>query len=404
MKAIFVVVIAFLSIIASAQSVFGDATRAFALMPSEAISSGVTSQVSISESGRLILFQRQLILDVSEKPQGAKSWLVYDRGNKTTKRLTIPTTSFVSAMFDDSHLVFSGYLPNEKSGILDLRTGDIRNIDVGTGHIMYAGDKAFAPFIMFGNRTGNVTLMSAEGKSSTVNFGENIAVSFPVAGDSENVYFHSMVVHSSPRVPLRLTMNRATGKVTQRPYKPEEERNDFKMGQAEPLLNLVDIGEFATISVVRGSVQDKSEIPSGARIGPGYGRALLSPTSDFVVYQDAGSLLLREIRSIDLVLAKKLTDADALAKLIDRAKQVGTALAILASDNDDAYPGQEEWETKLQPYVKNKDVLKDFNYTFRGGDAASIADPSRSELGFFVTSGGRVVVFADTSVSFVPDP
>ena len=390
--------------LAFSQTIFGNSSKAYSLMPSEAISSGVVSQILISHSGRLILFQRQKVVAVSEKQQGPKTWYVHDRVAKTTKQLDIPAAALVIPMSDDSHLVFGGPSSLEKSGILNLKTGKIVSFNLQSGRIIYGGDQPFAPFVMFGNRTGDVTLMAADGKSKIVNFGENIAVSFPVEGDDQNIVFHSMVINSKPRAAMRLTLNMATGKVTQKPYSREQEILDFRAGERTPIFHISDSGELSSIAILSNPSDAKSPLPSFARIGPGSGKVQLSPRNDYVVYLDAGSLLLREIHPTDLALAKKLTDEEALKSLISRAKQIGTALGIYASDYDDSLPGQEGWETKLMPYTKNRDVLRDFNYTFRGGEMGSIQDVTTTELGFFVTNGGRVVVYADTTVKFIPDP
>ncbi len=147
-----------------------------------------------------------------------------------------------------------------------------------------------------------------------------------------------------------------------------------------------------------------SELPWQIWIGPGNGFVQLSSQNDFVLYQDAGSLLLREIKKVDIALANKLWKAELLAKLVARAKTIGTAVVMWASDHDDKYPGQTGWEDELKPYVRDSNIFGDFTYTFKGGNARDIEDVSGTELGFFVASGGRVVVYADSHVKFVPNP
>jgi hypothetical protein len=387
-----------------AQSVFGDESHAFVLMPSEAISSGVVSNVSISNSGRLLLFQRKLVTLVEIVSQAKPNWYCYDRVSKTTTKLSIPSTSFVSVMCDDMHLVFSSSRPNEGSGIMNLKTGESLPISIGNGYLIYDGSKPFAPFVMFGDRTGDVTLMTADGKANVVNFGKNVAVTGPVASDIENIYFHSLVAHANPRVALRLTMNRSSGKVTQKPYQGNEEAKDLNNYFNETHFHVNLYGEDAKISFRSEPPVIPTNIPKEIKIGPGFGGVQLSPQNDFVAYIDAGSLLLREIRPIDLALGKALSDEEERLRLIARAKQAGTAILMWSADHDDNYPGQYGLESELQPYLSTKDGLKDFTYTYKGGNASTLESPATTELGFFVATGGRVVVYADSHVKFVPNP
>lgn len=178
MKAVVCLIAAVLAGISWGQSVFGNASKAFALMPSEVISSGVVSQVSISNSGRLILFQRQIISEVEEKPQNTKSWYLFDRTTKSTKRLTIPSTSMVTGMFDDVHLVHNSNSPDVRAGILNFKTGENLPVELKSGYLMYGGNLPFAPFLMINDGMDNITFLTAEGKSTVATFAKILV--FPV--------------------------------------------------------------------------------------------------------------------------------------------------------------------------------------------------------------------------------
>ena len=87
------------------------------------------------------------------------------------------------------------------------------------------------------------------------------------------------------------------------------------------------------------------------------------------------------------------------------AKQIATSLMVYASDTDDSsLPGQEGWDTKVLPYCKDGDLLKRFNYTYKGGSLSSLENPATTELGFTMGPGGRAVAYADGSVKWIPNP
>jgi hypothetical protein len=150
--------------------------------------------------------------------------------------------------------------------------------------------------------------------------------------------------------------------------------------------------------------EDSGLIPKSTKLGPADGRIEFSNKGDIVVYQDAGSLLFREIQPIDPALAKKLGLDIVKKKLLSKAKQVGLGFIIYGSDNDDVLPGAEGWEAKLMPNMKNRDIMNDFNYTFKGGDLNGVEDPSGTELGFVVGPGGRAVVYLDGHAKWIPNP
>jgi hypothetical protein len=145
-------------------------------------------------------------------------------------------------------------------------------------------------------------------------------------------------------------------------------------------------------------------IPLKALIGPSDGSVRVSNLGEIVIYQDAGSLLLREIKAVDAVQANKLAMQVVRSKLVHQVKQVGLGFIMYASDCDDVFPTTEGWETKLKPYMKDDQLMNGFTYSFAGGNAASVADPANTELGFVVGPGGRAVVYVDGHAKWVPNP
>ena len=163
-------------------------------------------------------------------------------------------------------------------------------------------------------------------------------------------------------------------------------------------------GEVTVVQPINLSKNTKSELPTEAKLAMANCRAEFSPDNTFVVYKDAGALLVRDIKPIDTLLAKKLLNDDMKAKAISNAKQVALGFLMYGADMDDILPGAEGWENKLDPYMKDRDLMKQFNYTFRGGDMTGIDSPATTELGFVVGPGGRAVAYVDGHVKWIPNP
>ena len=99
-----------------------------------------------------------------------------------------------------------------------------------------------------------------------------------------------------------------------------------------------------------------------------------------------------------------MTAEAAKRKAINDSKQAALALIMYASDMDDVLPGAEGWENKVNPYALDSDMLKNFNYTYKGGNMGNISDPANTELGFTMGPGGRAVAYVDGHVKWIPNP
>lgn len=150
--------------------------------------------------------------------------------------------------------------------------------------------------------------------------------------------------------------------------------------------------------------KEKQDIPEKARLGLSDAHERFSPDNSYVVYLDAGALLLREIKPIDAAEAKKLFAAAMKKKALMDAKQTALAMMMYAADMDDVMPGQEGWDSKVMPYIKDSDVLKNFTYTFNGGNLANVSDPASTQLGYVMGPGGRAVAYVDGHVKWIPNP
>lgn len=132
--------------------------------------------------------------------------------------------------------------------------------------------------------------------------------------------------------------------------------------------------------------------------------ATFSPKEDAVLYNEMGVATVRELTRIPKDLYLELKEMAMRTAAMSQAKQVATALIIYAADYDDVLPSQEDWENKVMPYIKSREMLSAFNYTFRGGDLSTIDKPHETELGYIEIPGGRVVAYADGHVKFISNP
>jgi hypothetical protein len=98
-------------------------------------------------------------------------------------------------------------------------------------------------------------------------------------------------------------------------------------------------------------------------------------------------------------------DAARRAALISNMKQVGLAAMMYAQDNKEQLPGAGAvLEDLLMPYAGNRSIFAGLVYTFSGGPLSSVAEPSKTMLGYVVGPGGRANVFVDGHVEWQPDP
>jgi prepilin-type processing-associated H-X9-DG protein len=84
-----------------------------------------------------------------------------------------------------------------------------------------------------------------------------------------------------------------------------------------------------------------------------------------------------------------------------KLSQIGKALMMFASDNDDAFPTQEQLDNRgIDGYLGNPSLLNGFVYN---GRTAMGDSPARTEAGYMLCPGGRAILFQDGHVVFVPD-
>jgi hypothetical protein len=309
-------------------------------------------------------------------------------------------------MGDDRYGVFMVNDDQEGNvGFVDLKTGASVRLNTGGGQVMYTGENSFAPFVMVQSSQTGFTLFYPNGKQGQLQLSKGYTMHFPIGSDQNKTYFFVRNREITPNQSGQLTYDNQSGEVSFKQLTREEINKVFESIRQETFFFVRPMGDMDCIALYfeGKSVPNKSLIPTFAKVGPQKGRTDISNANDFVIYQDAGALLLREIKPVDALLAQKVIEDDLKKELLNRAKQMGTAFAIFAADNDDILPGAEGWEAKIRPYIKNDEIMKGFNYTFRGGDM-NVDNPAKTEMGFLMGPGGRAVVYMDGSARWIPNP
>ena len=128
----------------------------------------------------------------------------------------------------------------------------------------------------------------------------------------------------------------------------------------------------------------------------------LTPNGDGILYTLDGMLVYRDIGVVKRELFDRLDGPMTKEMAISNAKQVGLALIMYASDNDDFMPIGDIKEA-VMPYCKNEELFNGFIYTYQGGNLSGIKDPANTPLGFIKGPGGTATVYADGSVRWKED-
>jgi len=167
-------------------------------------------------------------------------------------------------------------------------------------------------------------------------------------------------------------------------------------------LSISKLGIYAPSVVISASDAPDTELTLVTSDGSG---SELSPKLNGISYLYQGSLMVREMAKVPLEAYLRAKEEALKAKLVNQAKQVALALIMYSNDYDDVMLSNAgDWQSQLEPYMRNKSLTDGFNYTFPGGNANSIADPANTPLGYISGPGGRAVAYADGHVRWVPNP
>ncbi len=144
----------------------------------------------------------------------------------------------------------------------------------------------------------------------------------------------------------------------------------------------------------------RSEATAEMKIfGPTEGSA--SRDGRFLVTITNGTAAVREIIEVE---AK---DQEAIAKqeeaeLSIRGKQLGVGMLLYSSDNDDIFSPSEDWQERIQPYIKNIEIVEGASFLLGYQNMLNIAEPEKTKMFRIDGAFGSVVVYADGSVAWLP--
>lgn len=413
-------------------ALIGD--KAYVISEARAVSSGgIVTEFSWSDSGNSALFNR-LEMKISaemlrpKNPQEAPPSLmasfvhwnrqsnvasviyrydtqketILDYGVMSDERTTYLLTTTADSMSDALTIVTPGGRPEV------LRAAE--NEFLGIAHT----SKSSTLLVVHGANDDGTTMRlslydSASKRWSPINFSvKKEQAIFPMGGPDANSYYLVIVSRDSKdRTYFRYDVRR--GQVT--PSTRDEMRASFNI-KSEPGLPIAVVDSSATLP---DGKQLKSLLlcaPEGAAkstrldkplyFGVGAGSSELAPKGDGVLYSLDGMLIYRDIISADRELFDRQEALMTKERAISNAKQVGLALIMYASDNDDFMPIGDIKEA-VMPYCKNEELLNGFIYTYQGGNLADIKDPANTPLGFIKGPGGTATVYADGSVRWKED-
>ena len=393
---------------ANAQEIFGDDKKAFVLLPAEVISSGTVDQVEFSSSGRYITYRRtepsKSILEVVKNESSKKShWYRYDRIAKASVLIPLPETANQVFFFGDEQTAF--YCQGgdkEDQGFINLLNGATTATKLPVESLTYFGEMRSAAYLMdFTGRT--LSLFSPDGRTLTISVPPKIHVFSPIVSEPGTLMFAAFI-KGTPSQFGHIVYKLADASVTFVETTQKLMREQMNVNEKKYEFWFEDLGPLGYLTMQNIPKNYVSELPTKAKLCMAKSFARISPASDCVAYMDAGALLIRDIKPIDAAMAKAAAAKNAKLKAMSDAKMSALGLIICASDMDGVLPGIEGWEAKVLPYTLDGDMLKNFNYTFKGGNLSGIDNPATTELGFTVGPGGRAVAYCDGHVRWIPNP
>jgi len=125
---------------------------------------------------------------------------------------------------------------------------------------------------------------------------------------------------------------------------------------------------------------------------------LLSPTLSAVAFVSRDNVFVRRISEVSASDLEAALEAAERKDLMNRAKQVGIGMMIYGADSDDLLPPSQDWQTRLYPYLKNRNLTDGFYYEMNGEDMSKIEDVAKKRIGFIEGRYGRAILFADSHV------
>ncbi|MGV3617114.1 MAG: hypothetical protein ACO1SV_17440 [Fimbriimonas sp.] len=130
----------------------------------------------------------------------------------------------------------------------------------------------------------------------------------------------------------------------------------------------------------------------------------LAPDEKSVAYIHRGVPMVRPFARLPKQMYLDMKAAADRAVVMSNAKQAALALIMYAADNDDnLLATSANWQDTIMPYIKNREILNGFVYTFAGGPATGIEAPAETPIGYMPGPGGYAVAYADGHVKWRTD-
>ena len=292
--------------LSNGQDMFGDDKHSYVLLPAEVVSSGIVSQVDFSPSRRYVIYRRADIAtyeaslvnkDVPQKFQ----WFRYDTVSKVNQKIQVPeSTQELMVLGDDQSVYYIGGELGKEQGFLDLRNGAITKTSFDLMTLVYTGDETFAPFFIFKTGDFNVQLLKPSGQTISFVLPVKLRYFRPIGSNAKTITFTAMGEGKRGN----LTYHYGDAKAVFKELSSDE--LDKQRREAEPrnLFWFENIGDLAYVKLMDLPKNLVTDLPKMAKLG----RADCLPRfgTNSVVYEDAGALLIREIKPLDTALARKL--------------------------------------------------------------------------------------------------
>lgn len=391
------------------------ADRAFAVGPTVPIASSVVGSFEWSPNGRHLLYFRSdltfedILADPREPRSESKSYEValYDR---VTRRTTV-----ILSKVSEANTLPVQWLG--KTNLLITQSGEAR-----------IGERTLRPLLLIDVVSGvrqaivlsDATSMTVDGSPSqsralamyeTVDgeFRYRVIESNGVTGMGGKLPARGIVIRwtSDGKNPVlllldaqparQLVLNLATGKLT--PIEPP--KGTATEAASQPLTLSSNIETRVVKLVANPSPKDASS--ATYLLSNDSVLAALAPDLGAVALEFRGSLVIRHIKEVPHDMAVSLVAEQRKQAVITQSKYVALSVILFAADHDDRLPSPEMFQDRVMPYLKDRNMIHGFVYTFSGGSLSAIPDPATTQIGFVPGPGGRAVAFADGSVKWIPD-
>jgi len=140
--------------------------------------------------------------------------------------------------------------------------------------------------------------------------------------------------------------------------------------------------------------------PSQALLTADGSNASLLPAGVGALYTSQNSAWFTPILKIDKATYTAARRAAQRMIVLNRAKQIGLAAIMYASDHSDVLPGPDGIEANISTYIDDPATLEGFSYEYPGGPLNDIKSPSETILGHITGPGGRAILYADGHVTW----